>query len=96
MEPDCEDIVSILKFLHEKTIEDCGDGEAIWLTNFYKLKDIVDIIKNSNINTSWIINEYDNFIHWHSDKDEEGIIITNDKNTFDRENSCIELKLQLH
>lgn len=91
--PDYIDILSISKFLYQKTIEDGGDGESVWLTKFYKLKDIVDIIENSKIEPEWTVELKDKSIIWW--RDQEGVIITNDKEVFNAF-TIAELKLQLH
>lgn len=93
MKPDHTDILSILKFLHQKTIEDGGDGEAVWLTKFYELKDISYIIEHENIEPTWKIEINENYIRWFDDQ--EGIIITNNKNLYNSFIS-VELRLELH
>jgi hypothetical protein len=92
MEPDKKDIMSILNFLYEKTIEDGGDGEAIWLTKFYKLEDIAKII-NSEYQTDWKVEFNYNYIYWGNDQ--ESVVITNNNVIYDNKRN-VELRLELH
>lgn len=96
MEPDYKDIVSILKFLYQKIDEDGGDGSGIWLTQFYKLEDIINIIKTENI-APWNVELKDGKIYWSNCENtyEDFIIITNNELFFNIVDYC-DLKLKLH
>lgn len=93
MQTNHKDIKLILNFLHKMVIEDGGDGEAVWLTKFYKLENIISIIKNENIEPMWTVELLEEYIIW--GKDQENIYITNNSEIYNKFPKA-EIKLESH
>jgi hypothetical protein len=82
-----------LDLLYIFVIAEGGDGDAIWLSKHVSLDNLVDELKKYNIekNTKWEIKIFDNHILW--GRDQEWVIITDDKLFFESQPSWITLKL---
>ena len=83
----------VLNLLYISVIAEGGDGDAIWLSKHVSLDDLVDELKKYNIekNTKWEITIFDNHILW--GRDQEWVIITDDKYFFESQPVWITLKL---
>lgn len=77
-------LLKLIDFLYEEVRSASGDGDAIWYSIFYDIKEIFPIIEefNSKQKYPWSNLElYDDDISWWNGQ--ESILITNDKAKFD-------------
>ncbi len=75
-------IMTLIDFLYKDVISACGDGDALWYSYFYDVKDILKLVEeyNSQLLHKWEIRVYDDHINW--GHEQEGIIITNNEELF--------------
>ncbi len=70
-----------------------GDGDALWLSKYTSLENIITLLKkyNKENNIDWEIIEKENYILW--GLDQEWATITTDKELYDSEPSWRVLKI---
>jgi hypothetical protein len=70
-------IEKLLRWLVAEVISAGGDGDALWYSKFYSVKDIYPICEkiNSEFKFPWELTLKDDTIHW--SYYQEGLIITN-------------------
>lgn len=75
-------IKNFLNFLLDEVVSSGGDGDALWYSRFYDIKDIYPIVEevNKELNYSWKIKLEDDHINW--GHHQEGIIITNNEEIY--------------
>ena len=56
----------IIDLLYNSVKEEGGDGDAIWLSKYTKLQDIIPMLEkyNTDHNTGWKIEIGPNYINW--------------------------------
>jgi hypothetical protein len=88
-------IFSLLEFLHDEVMSSGGDGDALWYTRFYDIRDIERIVRDYNDEHSigWDVDTVDdNTINWGIDQ--EWVTITNDLKTFNESPDWIQIKIR--
>lgn len=83
----------VLDLIFTSIISEGGDGDAVWLSKYTDLSDIITIIDeyDKKNNTGWEIQKKENYLLWGINQ--EYAIITNDKNFFKSQSNNINLKL---
>jgi hypothetical protein len=92
---DKQHILALVDFIYHNVIEEGGDGDAIWYSIYYDVKDIKLLIEefNSKLKFPWKVKTEGNSIQW--GEDQEWVIITNDKNIYDNNSTRVMLKISL-
>ena len=77
-------ILNLLDWLHTEVISSCGDGDAFWLSKHYTLYELYPIVVeyNSTLKWPWEVKLEPDCINW--GEGQEGVIITNSKEFFDK------------
>ncbi len=80
---DKKHITSLLNWLADEVCRAGGDGDAIWYSEYYDVKEIFEIVKeiNSGWKFPWKVELNGDTIFW--GEHQEGMLITNNKETFD-------------
>jgi len=75
-------LLKLIDFLYNEVISASGDGDALWYSKYYDVKDILYLIEeyNNQLKFKWEIRGNDKNIYW--GKDQEGMIITNDEEVY--------------
>ena len=75
--------IKVLDLLYISVVSEGGDGDALWLSKYTSLKDIVILIKEYNKikDTNWLIKKQNGRILWGNEQ--EWVVITDDKNYFE-------------
>jgi hypothetical protein len=70
-------IKTLIKWLFDEVKSAGGDGDALWYSRYYSVKDIFPIVEeiNNSLKFKWDLELKDNEIHWNYYQ--EGMIITN-------------------
>lgn len=89
-----EHILKLIDFLYCEVCSSGGDGDAIWFTRYYKLNDILEVVKeyNSTLMFPWEIEVGEMDIVWGTG--EEWVHITTDQEIFDDSPSFVQFKLR--
>jgi len=93
--PNKDMIFSLLSFIHKEVVSSCGDGDALWYTRFFDIKDIFELVKEFNeVNSiGWEVYQNEPYeISW--GKEQEWVMIVDDKKYFDGLPDTIQLKIQ--
>lgn len=83
----------VLNLIHSSITSESGDGDAIWLSKYTPLDEIMILINEYNIknNINWIVKKEKNYIHWGIDQ--EWATITCDENFFNSQPNWIVLRI---
>lgn len=75
-------INKIIDLLYHEVMSAGGDGDAIWYSKYYKVKDLLPLVKeyNSKLKWPWGIVEKETSIFW--GLEQEWVIITNNESMF--------------
>lgn len=86
-------IRGFLYSLYHQVVSSGGDGDAIWYSRFFSVKDIKLILQewNATLSFPWEIHEDGDTIHW--GEGQEWVVITNDKKLWDSRPEWIECQL---
>ena len=84
----------VLDLIYTSIISEGGDGDAIWLSKYAPLSDIMKLINEYNTvnNTGWEVKDNDTYLFW--GHEQEGATITCDKNLFDSQPNWIILRIE--
>lgn len=81
---DAQHLTKIIDFLYSEVIRSGGDGDALWYSEYYNVKDILPLIEqyNNSLKFKWEIahDEERQIINW--GQGQEGVIITNDEDIY--------------
>jgi hypothetical protein len=75
-------LLKLIDFLYYEVLSAGGDGDALWYSKYYPVKDILPLIEeyNSKLKFKWEIKGDDKNIYW--GESQEGMIITNDEEVY--------------
>ena len=77
-----EHITTLLKWLVYEVKSACGDGDAIWYSQYYDINAILPLVEEINKDIKWNVDLVEipygkRYISW--GENQEGMIITNDE-----------------
>ncbi len=77
-----EHLLKLIDFLYHEVLSAGGDGDALWYSRFYDIKDILPLIEefNSKLKYPWEINWNPNGINWGNGQ--EWALITNSEECY--------------
>ena len=83
----------VLDLIYSSITSESGDGDAIWLSKYTSLDEIIILINEYNIknNINWVVKKEKNHIHWGTDQ--EWATITCDEQFFNSQPSWIVLRI---
>ena len=79
-------LLALIDWLFNEVVDAGGDGDALWYSKFYDVKDIRPLIEEyqkdfcHKWHIQWGLNGNGNTIHWSDNQ--EGIIITNNEDLY--------------
>ena len=75
-------LLKLIDFLFENVINEGGDGDALWYSRFYDVKDIFILVQeyNNKLKFPWKVELDETTIHWYDNQ--EAVVITNDEKTY--------------
>jgi hypothetical protein len=78
-----EHIKELIRWLFAEVVSAGGDGDALWYSKYYDIKDILPLVVkiNDEFKFKWQIDEHDDYIGIH--REQEGITITNNVKRWD-------------
>lgn len=88
-----EHLMKLIDLLYNECASAGGDGDALWYSRYYRVTDILPLVKeyNSKLKFPSEIKIIDNNIHWGDNQ--EDIMITNNKDWFDTAPDWIQMKV---
>jgi|GEM_PF-6703625 hypothetical protein len=92
---DKEHIMKLISFLYDEVRSSSGDGDALWYSKFYNVKDIFPLIEefNSKARFPWPDLTLNNdIISWQNNQ--ESIFITNKKEHWDNQPSWQQISIK--
>jgi hypothetical protein len=83
----------ILDLIFSSIISEGGDGDALWLSKFTPIEELLKLIEEYNIenNTNWEVKREKNYLLWGINQ--EWAIITDDNEFFNSQPDWIILKI---
>lgn len=77
-----EHLLKLIDFLHQEVLSACGDGDGLWYSKYYDIKDILPLVEeyNSKLKFPWKITVDAKTIHM--DDNQESLMITNDEELY--------------
>ena len=90
-------LTALIKWLYEEALSAGGDGDAAWLTKYYRISDLFTLVEAFNNSLGdkkfWTVHmQGDSIIHWtHL---EEGIYITSDEKFFNNLPDWYQVKIR--
>lgn len=87
-------LLKLVDFLYCEVCSAGGDGDSLWYSRFYNVKDLLPIIEeyNDKLKFKWKIDTDDKNIYW--GEHQEGMIITNDEEKFNNSPEWIQCKIR--
>ena len=81
-DPQEELVNKAIEFIYSDCMPACGDGDALWYSTWFKVKDILPLVEdyNSKLKYPLDINVKDGTIYWQ--REQECIIITNNESMY--------------
>ena len=84
----------IIDLLYSSVVAEGGDGDALWLSKYTPLVDIIPMLDkyNEEHNTGWKIEVGENYINWGDNQ--EWVLITNSKEIYNEQPDWITLRIK--
>ncbi len=75
-------LLNLINWLYNEVVSAGGDGDALWYSKYYSVKDLLPLIEkvNSQLKFKWKITGDDKNIFW--GEHQEGVCITNDEELY--------------
>ncbi len=83
-EDDKKHLLHLIDFIHNEVLRSGGDGDGLWYSEYYNVKDIFPIVIewNNKLPYKWQNIDYNNIDLISISRDQEGFIITNNEEIY--------------
>lgn len=88
-------LLKLIDFIYNEVGRAGGDGDALWYSRFYEIKDIKALVEEYNEKTRFpweVKTDGDNTLHWGTNQ--EWVIITNNEEEYNLAPGWIQIKIR--